>query len=258
MKSHAYSTKYYSLAGKSSATIGDHPGLIELKKLCHQSKQILDFGCGEGSRLNALLKKNQKGTGVDINDYAISQARKKYPRHKFMHYDGKKLPFPDENFDLVYSAFVLEHTQSPELAIEEMIRVLASNGKLVLICPNFGAPNRRSPNSTENPVFKLIRGIFKDFFPPSPDHLHWCSVTPKKTYNQPDDDTTVEPYLGTLKRFLVNKHFKIDNSSSLWSEDLPTRNPRKLLFNNLGQNGIFPFSLYGPQAFISATKLEAI
>ena len=51
---------------------------------------------------------------------------------------GESLPFPDESFDIVYSAmYVLEHTEIPELVLCEAVRVLRPGGTLFMEMPNF-------------------------------------------------------------------------------------------------------------------------
>jgi ubiquinone/menaquinone biosynthesis C-methylase UbiE len=50
--------------------------------------------------------------------------------------DKERLPFPDNYFDKVYSKFLFEHLKNPGFAIQEMVRVLKPNGKLVLITDN--------------------------------------------------------------------------------------------------------------------------
>lgn len=243
---------YYSIAKKASRTIGNHRGLRYIKLQAKTAKSILDVGCGEGTRLNTLLPKTTPGVGVDISQSAIKQAKSQYPRHVYKKYNGKKLPFRGNSFDLVYSAFVLEHVQDPEKFVQEMVRVVKPNGQLVIICPNYGAPNRRSPNSIENPIKKLIFGFIKDFIP---NHkLTFTKVRPKKTYQQIDDDTTIEPYILTLIQFLKKNNLKIKKYSSLWELEAKTFNPRKLSFLVLGKLKIFPFKYWGPQIFIAVSK----
>ena len=50
---------------------------------------------------------------------------------------GESLPFPDESFDIVYSANVLEHTENPEKVLLESLRVLRPGGLLHMEMPNF-------------------------------------------------------------------------------------------------------------------------
>ena len=50
-------------------------------------------------------------------------------------YDGHTLPFPDGSFDTVMSVQVLEHTPHPQRLVDEMGRVLADGGTLILTAP---------------------------------------------------------------------------------------------------------------------------
>jgi len=243
--------KYYTIASEASQEIQGHPGLEYLQKETGKVKNILDVGCGEGSKLNSIAPNHPNATGIDVSRYAITLAKKKYPQFNFIHQKNKELPFKDGEFELVYSTFVLEHTQDHQFFLQEMIRVLKTKGKLVILCPNFGSPNRRSPNSVESPVKKLVRGFLKDF---SSSDLNWVKVKPKKKYLNIDDDTTVEPYLKDLKGFFQKNGFKILKYSSLWSLEPFSLNPRKLLFTFLGKLGIFPFKYWGPQIFITIQK----
>ena len=49
---------------------------------------------------------------------------------------GERLPFPDESFDVVYSANVLEHTSDPATVLAEAVRVLRPGGTLHFEIPN--------------------------------------------------------------------------------------------------------------------------
>jgi 2-polyprenyl-3-methyl-5-hydroxy-6-metoxy-1,4-benzoquinol methylase len=52
---------------------------------------------------------------------------------------GEDLPFPDNHFDLIFSSTVLEHTEDPQLVLEEAIRVLRPGGRMQFVYPNYGA-----------------------------------------------------------------------------------------------------------------------
>jgi ubiquinone/menaquinone biosynthesis C-methylase UbiE len=243
---------YYKTAAQASSKIGFHSALIVLKKYCESKNRILDIGCGEGSRLNTLLPQGKRGWGIDISPKAISIAKKKYPIHFFSVANAETIPFSNNYFDLTYSAFAIEHTQNPKQIISEMFRVTKSGGNIIILCPNYGAPNRRSPVSKENPYKKLINGFLNDY--KFSTALNWKFVTPKNSYNQIDDDTVVEPYLHSLLIYLSAQHINILHSSSVWDQEKKSTNPRKLVIKLLGKIGIFPFKYWGPQLFIVAQK----
>jgi len=248
--------KYYQLAKKASLEIGNHSGLITIQTLVAQSKNILDVGCGEGSRLNLFLGENIKGTGVDVSSFAIKKANKQYPHHKFIQVKGEKLPFPSDSFDMVYSTFVLEHTHNQELFIKELTRVTKIGGVIAILCPNYGAPNRRSPVSTEKPLQKLLLGFVEDFFPGKNTRLSFTEVTPKKVFKTADDDTTCEPYLLKLSRFVKNfSNIKIVTSSTLWKIDDKAKSIHQRIFKMLGTLNIYPFKFWGPQLFLILKKV---
>jgi len=248
--------KYYQLAQEASLQIGKHPGLITIQSLALKSKKILDVGCGEGTRLNLFTGKIKIGTGVDVSSFAINKAGKQYPHHKFILVKGEKLPFSSNSFDLVYSTFVLEHTQDQELFIKEMFRVTKKDGSIAILCPNYGSPNRRSPVSVEKPLKKLLLGFLQDLFPTRNSSLSFTKVTPQKKFKNPDDDTTCEPYLLKLQRYVSHfSNIKIGKSSSLWEIDDHANSIHQRLFKFLGILNIFPFKHWGPQLFIVLRKI---
>ena len=210
--------KYYRIARKGSLDV-NHPGMKILEKLANDADSILDLGCGEGTRLNLLVTQG-RGVGIDISSKAISLAKEKYPDFDFRVGDLEKLPFKNKSFDLVYSAFVFEHLDNPEKVIKEAIRVLTPGGKLVVIAPNFGAPNRSSPPFKGSRLVKLLAGFIKNMLPGK--SLGWAKVMPIATAGayEIDWDTTIEPYLGSLMGFLKSLQMKIISYDSCWNEEL--------------------------------------
>ena len=75
---------YYDNAECGSLDL-DHPGMKILLRYAKTATNILDLGCGEGSRL-ALVAGNKSGWGVDISKLAIKRARRKYPNYKFKYF----------------------------------------------------------------------------------------------------------------------------------------------------------------------------
>lgn len=248
--------EYYDQARSASLDV-NHPAMKLLSKLAI-NKKILDLGCGEGTRLEYLTKNTKKkATGIDVSKKAITLARKKDKRNNYIVADSEKLPIKDETFDLVYSAFVLEHTDDTQKFINEAIRVLKKNGDIVFVCPNYGSPNRVSPpNVGSNRIIKLISGFVDDIriFLFDISDLDWNKVKPLEGKYFSDSDTTVEPYVLSLKKYLQSKEFKIELASSLWSEELKNASFHQKFFRKLADYNIYPFIYWGPHLLIHAKK----
>lgn len=93
-------------------------------------------------KINGFYSKYMSGYGLDIGFkgdtkdaesvlYDAIGVDKDYPN-----YDGKKLPFPDESQDYVFTSHVLEHILGPYAAIREWFRVLKVGGYLIIIVPH--------------------------------------------------------------------------------------------------------------------------
>ncbi len=114
-----WDTYYYSsslLKKKLEDNIPKH--LDENKKY-----KILDYGCGVRPYEYIFDKYSGGYTGVDVGDNP--------------HADNKiepdeKLPFSNDNFDIVLSSQVLEHVENVDLYLEESKRVLKPGGILIL------------------------------------------------------------------------------------------------------------------------------
>lgn len=101
-----------------------------------QPKSILDLGCGPGSftsELKMLYPKSQV-VGLDLAVEMLKIAKKKQRwtrKAAFINADMNRLPFADEQFDLIFSNQVIHWSQSIESVIKELYRVLAKNGCLI-------------------------------------------------------------------------------------------------------------------------------
>ena len=127
---------------------------------------------------------------------------------------------------------------------------------MLLVAPNFGAPNRASPNYKKNRLLKLLRGLREDFnflSGRNVKRLGWQKVEPQKNYQIIDADTSVEPYLLSLKKFLEGRKIYVTKASSLWGMEKGL-SAFQFPFRVLGLIGIPPFSYWGPHILIVGTK----
>lgn len=238
---------YYKKARAGSLDI-KHPGIKLLLNLSNENKKILDLGCGEGTRLSLI---SDTGTGIDISGKAISLARKKFPKLNFVIGNLEKLPFNNESFDLVYSAYVFEHLRDHLEVISEAKRVLKKDGNFVIICPNYGAPNRASPPFNGSRFKKFLTGFFMK------DDLNWNKVTPTadlKKYDT-DWDATIEPYSLSLERHLNGNGFKVVKNIPTWEYELKNAGIHQKVFRFLGKLGLYPFYYWSPHIVIQAKKI---
>ena len=68
--------------------------------------------------------------GVDISEEMLVKAQRNVPKAKFSWYDGEKLPFADETFDVVVAICVLHHVPVSKRfkVVSEMVRVTRPKG----------------------------------------------------------------------------------------------------------------------------------
>jgi SAM-dependent methyltransferase len=93
--------------------------------------KILDFGCGDGARVNELRRGGYDAVGCDIassddpNESVLPIATDPY-----------RLPYDDDTFDIVYSITVFEHVMDYDTALAEIRRVLKPGGVTVHVFPS--------------------------------------------------------------------------------------------------------------------------
>lgn len=248
---------YWDLAKKGSKEV-DHPGMKVLLRIAQDKHNVLDLGCGEGTRLKLMESDGRKLTGIDISANAIKKAKSKNSKINFISGNIEKFSFKDNQFDLVYSAFVFEHLDRPEKVIKEAVRVLETGGTLVIIAPNYGAPNRASPPYKGSRVNKLISGYINDVkrLFANQKGLGWGKVKPiasLKKYEM-DWDTTIEPYLGSLIFYIKNLGLNITTTMSCWCKEEDSANMIQRVFRFLGERNIYPFKYWGPHLVLVAEK----
>lgn len=97
---------------------------------------VLDVGCGSGGRYLDILKALGWTThGLDPSDAAVAGATAK--GHVAQVGTAEEQLFGDHSMDVVTIWHVLEHTHSPQRALEACYRTLRPGGLLSLCVPNY-------------------------------------------------------------------------------------------------------------------------
>jgi ubiquinone/menaquinone biosynthesis C-methylase UbiE len=105
----------------------------------------LDLGCGDGL-LTAELEAKVL-VGADVSTVALSRARSRLPEAVDLVElePGGRLPFADNEFDLVLCTETLEHVHDVQLLLSEVRRVLRPGGRLAVTTPAY-PPLMRPPD----------------------------------------------------------------------------------------------------------------
>ena len=187
-----------------------------ISNIITENSRVLDVGCDDGT-LMEFLKQNKK---VDIRGIEISKKKVQICISKGLtviegnaELDLKQ--FPNESFDYVILGQTLQSFVSPEIVIEELLRV---GKKAIVTIPNFGHWKVR------------LNLLFKGTMPVT-------ETLPNDWYNTPNI------HMCTIKdffKFSKIMNFKIFNSLALANKNVSKINNSNLFIKNLfSELGIF-------------------
>jgi SAM-dependent methyltransferase len=109
--------------------------LVELESAIRDvpaGRRVLELGAGTGWQARELNRRGFEVEAVDIPDGHYTRARIWPVRD----YDGRRLPFPDDTFDVVFSSNVLEHVEGLSEHLVEQRRVLKEGGWMIHVVPS--------------------------------------------------------------------------------------------------------------------------
>lgn len=108
----------------------------KIKKLLgdKSSPKVLDYGCGDGKLVEALIKK-----GVNAVGFEPSEGARKITATKNLPVYGEIIS-SEENYDLIMFWHSLEHIAKPFEVIKKMRNYLKKDGKLLIAAPNADSP----------------------------------------------------------------------------------------------------------------------
>ena len=104
-----------------------------LEKVDPQSgEKILDIAAGTGTSSMALKLPGVEVVAADFSTGMLAEGKKRYPELEFVFADAMKLPFKNNEFDVVTMSFGLRNVQDRDKALGEFLRVLKPGGRLVI------------------------------------------------------------------------------------------------------------------------------
>lgn len=114
-------------------------GIHQLKEI--KPQQVLDVATGTAdvALLTYKILQPQKIIGIDISEGMLNIGKKKIEEQNLQHViqlqkgDSEKIDFNDNTFDAITVAFGVRNFENLEKGLQEMLRVLKPNGKLVIM-----------------------------------------------------------------------------------------------------------------------------
>jgi SAM-dependent methyltransferase len=101
------------------------------------SLKVLDFGSGIGNSVPYVRTHltNSRLTCLDLSQRSLDIAEQRFPGlAHYVRFDGKRIPFPNDHFDVAYAMCVFHHIAHVEHieALRELHRVIRPGGSLFI------------------------------------------------------------------------------------------------------------------------------
>jgi SAM-dependent methyltransferase len=129
-----------------------------------RGKRVLDVACGEGYGAALIARTATRVIGADIDADVVLVAEKRYGHDglEFLHADMFELPFEDHSFDVVTCFEAIEHVSTPGRALDEIARVLAPGGTVVISTPDKAVYSDAAHYENEFHLHEFYRDEFVD------------------------------------------------------------------------------------------------
>ncbi len=181
--------------------LGDLPG-----------KKLLDYGSGTGRSAKFLHDLGAYIAGTDIRQDMIDLSQKQYPQIEFKLMADNKIPWPDQSFDIVISAFVhieISSLKEFEKMHQEIKRVLKPEGQYFILTVN--------PNSWGNQYESFSSQLPADFSSQSGQKIKVQMQTEKGIVGFEDYYWQEKDYVQTLE----SAGFKLEYLQKIRAEKEP-------------------------------------
>lgn len=122
--------------------------------------RLLDLGTGTAALLRQLGRRRiepEEAIGVDSSPEMLARARALPPGSRLLEADATKLPFPNQDFDVVCAIYLLHLLDPAERAavLAEARRVIRLDGRLVVV--TVAPPRSRMLRRALGPATRLAR-----------------------------------------------------------------------------------------------------
>ena len=102
----------------------------------HTPRSVLEIGSGQGISSSRVTLGTARYIGVEPSARLRELATEQYPHHTFLPGIAEALPLPDQSIDCAFSLFVWLHIDDINSAGRELARVLAPDGRFMIITAN--------------------------------------------------------------------------------------------------------------------------
>lgn len=121
----------------SNDEFGAHQKIISL---VGQGKKVLELGCASGYMSEELTKKGCLVTGVEIEVGLAKEAERNCQKLVIGDIENHKTweKLKGEKFEVIILADILEHLKDPERVLENLVKFLGNEGKVIISVPNIG------------------------------------------------------------------------------------------------------------------------
>lgn len=124
---------------KENTFIRKHTIIESMADLDNHSKNFLDIGCGEGWALAFFSRKGWEVTGIDYSDHGLKQQNPDCLDQSIIGNMSEvllELAEDEKKFDVIWLDNVLEHALDPIILLNQVTKLLAHDGVLVIEVPN--------------------------------------------------------------------------------------------------------------------------
>ena len=181
----AYTDERMIPESSNSPTFWEHIHRYRFAAMWVKDKRVLDIASGEGYGSFGLLGAGAKSIiGVDVDGEACAHAARKYGIEARIG-SAEEIPVETASIDVVVSFETIEHVPNPKRFVQEISRVLAPGGLLIISTPDTSlyspAGSERNPyhcsEMTSNEFQSLLSSAFPKvrLFGQHPGPVRWWS-----------------------------------------------------------------------------------